>query len=223
MSEQKVQKVGEYILLQPLGEGAVGKVRLGKKENTGELVAIKIIKKASMERDPNGKNKIHREIALMRFLDHPNCIRLLDICESQRHLYIILEYAPKGDLVDLCTRFGPLTDEHAMEIFRQIIYGIDYLHIHSICHRDLKLENILVDTSDHIKIGDFGFARMLKNDVAETSCGSPNFAAPEIVKGLRYDGRKADVWSCGVILYALLTVCIYKYIYIYISKNIILK
>lgn len=207
MAEPRIQRVGEYKLLQPLGSGSGGKVRLGKKDETGELVAIKIIKKSSFESDPTKRNNVYREIGLMRFLDHPNCVRLVDVCESQRHLYIILEYASKGDLLELLVREGALPESKAMAIFRQIIYGIDYLHTHAICHRDLKLENILIDDVDQVKIADFGFARMLQNDVAVTSCGSPNFAAPEILKGLRYDGRKADVWSCGVILYALLTVC----------------
>ena len=111
----------------------------------------------------------------------------------------MLEYLIDRDSIDEIT---------AIRFFRQIIYGIDYLHSHSICHRDLKLENILLDEQDNVKIGDFGFARWMKTNIAETSCGSLHYAAPEVVKGTKYDGRIADVWSCGVILYSLIAVCL---------------
>ena len=97
----------------------------------------------------------------------------------------------------------------ALDFFRQLIYGLEYLHTHGICHRDLKPENILLDEYDHIKIADFGFARWMPSNIAETSCGSPHYAAPEVIRGIPYDGRKSDIWSCGVILFALCAVCIF--------------
>lgn len=196
--------IGKYRVIRPLGEGTTAKVKLAQDTETGTLVAIKIIKKSAFEVKPDLQRKIHREIALMRVLDHPHLIKLIEVLESPHHMYIVLEYAEHGELFDYLVSRGKLEPEVAIRMFRQIIYGIDYLHQHGICHRDLKPENILLDQSDHIKIADFGFARWMPMKIAETSCGSPHYAAPEVVRGLTYDGRKADIWSCGVILYALL-------------------
>jgi BR serine/threonine kinase len=126
-----------------------------------------------------------------------------EILESQRHLYLVLEHASHGELFEYLSARGQLPPSDAIRLFRQIIYGVDYLHAHSICHRDLKLENILLDEHDNVKIADFGFARWMQSNV-ETSCGSPHYAAPDVIAGKPYDGRKADIWSCGVILYTLL-------------------
>lgn len=168
-------------------------------------VAIKIIKKDSFKDNPQLQPKIQREIALMRLFDHPHILKLLDILESPRHLYIGLEYASNGELFTYVVENKSISEQQAMKFFRQLIYGLEYLHSLGICHRDLKPENILLDDKYNIKIADFGFARFTKNSVAETSCGSPHYVAPEVIGGDVYDGRCADVWSCGVILYALLT------------------
>ena len=169
---------------------------------------MKIIKKHQFDSSPEILLKIRREISLMRVLNHPHLLKLIDVYESKNRLFIILEYAAHGELFDYLSQQGYLAPEVAMKFFRQIIYGLDYLHSNSICHRDLKLENILLDEHDNLKIADFGFARWMKSNIAETSCGSPHYAAPEVIKGLPYDGRASDIWSCGVILYCLLTVCI---------------
>ena len=147
----------------------------------------------------------------MRLVDHPHILKLVDFLESPRHLYIVLDYASKGELFDYLVEHRTLPEDVAMRFFRQIIYGVEYLHSLGICHRDLKPENILLDEDLNIKIADFGFARFVKTNIAETSCGSPHYAAPEVIRGQPYDGRAADIWSCGVILYALLAVCIYFY------------
>ena len=219
------QEVGDYIIGRTLGSGTTGKVKVAERKETGEQVAIKIIKKSQFDAKPDLQRKIRREIALMRLMDHPNLLRLVDVCESNRHLFIVLEYAAHGELFDYLVARRRLSEEVALNFFRQIIYGLEYLHVHAICHRDLKPENILLDEFDNIKIADFGFARWMRANIAETSCGSPHYAAPEVIKGINYDGRCADVWSCGVILYALLAVCnffrtnfILFYIYIYKIK-----
>lgn len=199
------QDVGSYTLLYTLGSGSTGKVKLGEHKVTHKQYAIKIIKKATFEFQPELHDKVRREIALMRLMDHPHIMRMEEILESPKHLYIVLEYASHGELFDYLVPRGSLPIPDAMRIYRQIIYGLDYLHSNSVCHRDLKLENILLDEYDNIKIADFGFAKWMKANIAETSCGSPHYAAPEVVKGIAYDGRKADIWSSGVILYALLT------------------
>jgi BR serine/threonine kinase len=140
----------------------------------------------------------------MSLLFHPNLIRFIELCESKRHLYIVLEFAPNGELYDFVTKGKRMRFAESMRIFRELIYGVEYLHQHGICHRDLKLENLLLDAGRHIKITDFGFARWMKHQVTETQCGSPEYVAPEVVQGLKYDGTAADIWSCGVILFALL-------------------
>ena len=197
--------IGPYMLIRNLGSGAASKIKLAIHNETKQPVAIKIIKKDSFKERPELQVKVQREIALMRLFDHPHVLKLLDILESPRHLYIGLEYASEGELFQYVVSKGKLGEEEAMHFFRQIIYGMEYLHSLGICHRDMKPENILLDSKQNIKIADFGFARFSKQNVAETSCGSPHYVAPEVIGGGLYDGRAADVWSCGVILYAMLT------------------
>jgi BR serine/threonine kinase len=141
----------------------------------------------------------------MRLFDHPHLLKLIEVYESAHHLYIVLEHAEHGELFDLLISAKSLPLILAMKIFREIIYGLEFLHSIAICHRDLKPENILLNQFNDIKIGDFGFARWMRRNIAETSCGSPHYAAPEVVRGIPYDGRAADIWSCGVILFALLS------------------
>jgi BR serine/threonine kinase len=167
-------------------------------------VAIKIVAKASFDQKPGLQMKVRREIALMKIVNHPNILRLIDVFESSNHLFIVLEYAEHGELFDYLVARGSLPEAEALDFLRQITFGLEYLHWHGICHRDLKPENILLDKQNRVKIADFGFARWVQRDIAETSCGSPHYAAPEVIRGMQYDGRKADIWSLGVILYALL-------------------
>lgn len=203
MNSQHVD-LGNYILLQTIGQGNFSKVKLAEHKETHQRYAVKIIKKSKLDENPDMASKIHREIALMKLLEHPHIIKLVEISESPRHLFIVQEYAENGELFDYLVTRHYLSVEESMRIFRQIIYGIDYLHSRGICHRDLKPENLLLDGHNNVKIGDFGFARWLKYSTTQTSCGSPHYAAPEVIRGIPYDGQKADIWSCGVILYALL-------------------
>jgi serine/threonine protein kinase len=196
--------ISDYVLGCTIGSGATGKVKRATHRITGQPYAVKMIPKSRFTAKSDLEQKTHREVALMRLLDHPHVLKLYEACESARHIYMILELAPHGQLFDLiisCERLDPLV---AFQYFREMIYGIDYLHVHGICHRDLKPENLLLDCFDHIKIADFGLARWMRTDKQTTACGSPHYAAPELVSGARYDGKAADIWSCGVILYALL-------------------
>lgn len=119
--------------------------------------------------------------------------------------YLILEHVSGGELFDYLVKKGRLTPKEARRFFRQIISALDFCHKHSICHRDLKPENLLLDDKNNIKIADFGMASLqVDGAMLETSCGSPHYACPEVIRGEKYDGRRADVWSTGVILYALL-------------------
>jgi len=198
-------KVGEYTLGQTLGSGSSGKVKLAEGPN-GEIVAIKVIKLSQFEDKPDVLKRIRREIALMALLDHPNLLKLIEVLESSRCLYIVLEYASNGELLDFMLNRQSISIIESMCFFRQLIFGLEHLHSLGICHRDLKPENILIDSSKQVKIGDFGFARWMRSNIVETSCGSPHYVAPEIIRGERYDGRIVDVWSCGVILFALVSV-----------------
>lgn len=120
---------------------------------------------------------------------------------------MITELAERGELFDYIVRKGKMNPDEVFRTFRQIINGLEYCHSQLICHRDLKPENLLLDKNYNIKIADFGMANIMSNDkLLETSCGSPHYASPEVIKGKKYDGMQADVWSCGVILYALSTV-----------------
>jgi BR serine/threonine kinase len=201
------EAMGPYVLVRSLGNGTTGKVKLAIHRESNQEYAIKIISKSVFDEKPELQNRIRREIALMQLLDHPHILKLVDVLESPRHLYIVLEYASQGELFNFLVSHRTLPENVAMRLFRQIIYGLEYLHSMGICHRDIKPENMLLDQNFNIKIADFGFARFLRMNVADTSCGSPHYAAPEVIKGQPYDGRCADVWSCGVMLFALLAVC----------------
>lgn len=202
--ERACPQVGDYVLLSTLGSGSTGKVKLAEHKFTGQKVAIKIVPKSEVEEQPDLAIKLRREISLMHLFDNPHLLKLVDVCESSRHLYIVLEYASHGELFDYLVERGSLSIDQSLRFFRQMIFGLDYLHAHAICHRDLKPENILLDEHDNVKIADFGFARWMKTNIVDTSCGSPHYASPEVIKGEPYDGRKSDIWSAGVVFYTLL-------------------
>ncbi|KAG7146170.1 Serine/threonine-protein kinase KIN4 like [Verticillium longisporum] len=235
----KAVKFGDYILGNTIGEGEFGKVKLGWKQNGGTQVAIKLIKRDNVGNNPSRLAKIYREIAILRGISHPNIVRLHEMVETERHIGIILEYASGGELFDYILNHRYLKDNAARRLFAQLVSGVGYLHKKGIVHRDLKLENLLLDRNRNIIITDFGFANTFdaeeelnqeeelnlsdrefvkragldkvkangtrKGDLMQTSCGSPCYAAPElVVSDSLYTGRKVDVWSCGVILYAML-------------------
>lgn len=213
----KGNAIGPWKLGETLGLGSTGKVQLATNTQTNQEAAIKIISKAVFNSQSNNANSslvtpdslpygIEREIIIMKLLNHPNVLRLYDVWETDSNLYMVLEYAEKGELFNLLVERGPLPEQEAVRFFRQIIIGISYCHALGIVHRDLKPENLLLDHKFNIKIADFGMAALETEDkLLETSCGSPHYAAPEIISGLPYHGLETDVWSCGIILFALLT------------------
>lgn len=148
---------------------------------------------------------LEREIVVMKLIQHPNIIQLYDVWETSTELYMVLEYVENGELFDhLCSR-GRLSTTEALGFFQQIIAAIDYCHRFNIAHRDLKPENLLLDKDMNIKVADFGMAGWQQADsLMQTACGSPHYAAPELIKGEAYNASASDVWSCGIILYALL-------------------
>lgn len=232
---RKETRFGEYVLGQTLGEGEFGKVRMGWKKDSSVQVAVKLIRKESLGSNPNRLPKIYREIAILGRLQHPNIVRLHEMAETERHIGIVLEYASGGELFDYILNHRYLKDNAARRLFAQLVSGVGYLHKKGIVHRDLKLENLLLDRNRNIIITDFGFANTFnpvdeltdeiefnlankdfvkkmnlekvgndghrRGDLMQTSCGSPCYAAPElVVSDSLYTGRKVDVWSCGVIL-----------------------
>ncbi|BGP03410.1 CAMK/CAMKL/Kin4 protein kinase [Rhodotorula toruloides ATCC 204091] len=207
MPRQKVY-FGPYILLQTLGEGEFGKVKLGvHAERWGEDVAIKLIKRGNVDTVQRGE-KVRREIEVLKMVRHPNIVRLYDVIETEKYIGIVLEYASGGELFDHILAHRYLKERDASRLFAQLISGVGYLHSKGVVHRDLKLENLLLDRNRNVIITDFGFANRFNDahvDLMATSCGSPCYAAPElVVSDGKYVGTAVDVWSCGVILYAML-------------------
>ncbi|OCF34581.1 CAMK/CAMKL/KIN4 protein kinase [Kwoniella heveanensis BCC8398] len=199
---------GPYVLLQTLGEGEFGKVKLGVHTDYGVEVAIKLIRRGSLD-DEVRASKVEREIDVLKTLKHPNIVRMFDVIDTEKYIGIVLEYAGGGELFEYILANRYLKEKDAQKLFAQLISGVDYLHKKHIVHRDLKLENLLLDKHRNIIITDFGFANRFdhaQDDLMATSCGSPCYAAPELVvsEGL-YVGSAVDIWSCGVILYAMLS------------------
>uniref|UniRef100_A0AAY5KMA9 Protein kinase domain-containing protein n=1 Tax=Esox lucius TaxID=8010 RepID=A0AAY5KMA9_ESOLU len=200
---QPAQYVGPYRLEKTLGKGQTGLVKLGVHCITGQKVAIKIVNREKLSESV--LMKVEREIAILKLIEHPHVLKLHDVYENNKYLYLVLEHVSGGELFDYLVKKGRLTPKEARKFFRQIISALDFCHSHSICHRDLKPENLLLDEKNNIRIADFGMASLQVGDsLLETSCGSPHYACPEVIRGEKYDGRRADVWSCGVILFALL-------------------
>ncbi|EAR83797.2 kinase domain protein (macronuclear) [Tetrahymena thermophila SB210] len=197
-------KIEHYLVGKTLGCGASGKVKLAKHDITGKEVAIKIINKKKMT-VKKMSNKIKREIRLLRFFNHQNIIRLYEVLDTNTDIFVVTEYISGGDLYDVIASKGKLPEQEAKRYFKQIVAGVDYCHRNLVAHRDLKLENILIDDNNNIKIADFGLSNIMNDGkYLSTSCGSPNYAAPEVISGKLYCGTEVDTWSCGVILFALL-------------------
>ncbi|XP_065070754.1 serine/threonine-protein kinase BRSK2-like [Rhopilema esculentum] len=204
---QETPFVGPYLLQNVLGKGQTGVVKLGVHTVSKKKVAIKIIDRTKLA--PHILQKVEREIAIMKLINHPNILGLYDVYENKKNLYLVLEYVGGGELFEYLVKRKRLQSGEARRFYRQIVSAVDFCHQHLICHRDLKPENLLLDNKKNVKIADFGMASVQPfNSMLETSCGSPHYAAPEVVRGDKYDGRKADVWSCGVILYALVVGCL---------------
>ncbi|CAN3376997.1 hypothetical protein DIURU_002002 [Diutina rugosa] len=201
-------RFGSYILGSNLGEGEFGKVKLGWRKD-GKLpsqVAIKLIKRESLAKDSESEVKIHREINSLKMLSHPNIVKLVEVMKSGKYIGIVLEYCSGGELFEYILQHKYLKESVAKKLFAQLVSGVDYMHSKGLVHRDLKLENLLLDKHKNVIISDFGFVNSYRDhDLMKTSCGSPCYAAPELVLSQqRYHGRKVDIWSLGVILYAML-------------------
>lgn len=199
-----------------LGEGNYSKVRLCTDRATGSKVAVKIMS-VELLKEERAENQVRREVSIARVLDHPNVVKMFDFVDDGKTLYVVLEYVDGGDMASRVAKAGGrLPEAEARKVFQQLVVGLRYCHVnHRIAHRDLKLENMLFDLrTGLIKISDFGLANVAKpatdgagpsSELMQTVCGTVTHAAPEVLKEAGYDGMTADVWSCGVILFQLLT------------------
>jgi len=197
-------KIGPYILGETLGIGTFGKVKIAFHQQTGHKVAVKILNRQKIK-NLDVVGKIKREIQNLKLFRHPHIIKLYQVISTPTDIFMVMEYVSGGELFEYIVKHGKLKEDEARRFFQQIISGVDYCHRHNVVHRDLKPENLLLDQSLNVKIADFGLSNMMKDgEFLRTSCGSPNYAAPEVISGKLYAGPEVDIWSCGVILYALL-------------------
>ncbi|KAI3870434.1 hypothetical protein MKX03_012713 [Papaver bracteatum] len=209
MSGAKVKrKVGIYELGRTIGEGTFAKVKFAKNSETGEPVAIKILDKEKVLKHKMSE-QIRREIATMKLIQHPNVVRLFEVMGSKTKIFIVLEFITGGELFDKIVNHGRMIEDEARRYFQQLINAVDYCHSRGVYHRDLKPENLLLDVHGNLKISDFGLSAISQHvqddGLLHTTCGTPNYVAPEVLNDKGYDGAKADLWSCGVILFVLLS------------------
>ncbi|XP_062924423.1 NUAK family SNF1-like kinase 1 isoform X1 [Mobula hypostoma] len=192
-----------YQILETLGSGAYGKVRKALERVTGRTVAIKSVQKDKVQKELDWIH-IQREIEIMSSLNHPNIINIYEVFESKDKIIIVMDYCSNGELYDYVNKHHRLSECEARKAFRQIVSAIHYCHKKGVVHRDLKLENILLDENFNVKLADFGLSNLYHKDhLLETYCGSPLYASPEIVNGFPYHGPEVDCWALGVLLYTL--------------------
>ncbi|KAJ1914330.1 Protein kinase [Tieghemiomyces parasiticus] len=195
-------RIGNYTIIKTLGVGSFGKVKLGVHSQTGHNVALKMIGRENIKSDM--VSRVKREIQYLQLLRHPHIIKLYEVIMTATDCIMVIEYAG-GELFNYIVERGRMDENEGRRFFQQIISAVDYCHRHKIVHRDLKPENLLLDKYDNVKIADFGLSNFMSDgEFLKTSCGSPNYAAPEVINGHYYSGPEVDVWSCGIILYVML-------------------
>ncbi|KAL4368195.1 hypothetical protein GQ457_05G027250 [Hibiscus cannabinus] len=200
-------RVGKYELGRTLGEGSFAKVKFARNLETEENVAIKIVDKEKVMKHKM-IGQIKREISTMKLIRHPNVIRMYEVMASKTKIYIVLEFVTGGELFDKIASRGRLKEDEARKYFQQLINAVDYCHSRGVYHRDLKPENLLLDVNGILKVSDFGLSALPQqvgdDGLLHTTCGTPNYVAPEVINNKGYNGAKADLWSCGVILFVLM-------------------
>lgn len=196
--------LSSYTVKKDLGEGTFGKVKLAVHNATKEKVAIKVLEKSKIL-DEGDRTRVSREVQILKLLRHPHIVQLFEIIEDGTHLYLVMEYAAGGELFDYIVSRHRLKEVEACRFFQQLIDGVEYIHRLKIVHRDLKPENLLLDENQNLKIVDFGLSNLYaEGQLLKTACGSPCYAAPEMIAGRSYEAARVDVWSAGVILFALI-------------------
>ncbi|KAG5486884.1 hypothetical protein LSCM4_06352 [Leishmania orientalis] len=203
------KRLGKYELGRTLGTGNFSKVKIARDTETGKEWAIKVIDKEQLVRE-RMEEQLKREIAVMKMLRQPNIIELHEVMQTSHHIYLVLELVTGGELFEKIASAKRFDEPTARHYFHQLICGIHYCHRQGIAHRDLKPENLLLDASDTLKISDFGLSNLQRTSASgggtmlQTVCGTPNYVAPEVLKEQGYDGLKADIWSCGVVLFVMM-------------------
>ncbi|CAN6210725.1 unnamed protein product [Urochloa humidicola] len=212
--EERKLVLGKYELGRMLGQGTFAKVYYARdlsagttSTSTSSSVAIKVIDKARLRRTEGMVEQLRREISIMRMVRHPNVVGIREVLASRTRVFVVMEYAHGGELFAKVAR-GRLTEDHARRYFQQLVAAVGFCHRRGVAHRDLKPENLLLDESGRLKVTDFGLAALpeqLRHDgLLHTQCGTPAYVAPEVLRKRGYDGARADLWSCGVVLYVLL-------------------
>jgi 5'-AMP-activated protein kinase, catalytic alpha subunit len=200
--------LGRYEIGRLLGMGTFAKVHHGRDLRTGESVAIKIISKDQVKRVNGMMEQIQREISIMRLVRHPNVVELKEVMATKTRIFVVMELVRGGELFAKVAN-GRVPEDLARHYFKQLISAIDFCHSRGVSHRDLKPENLLLDENGNLKVSDFGLSALpeqLRHDgLLHTQCGTPAYVAPEVLRNRGYDGARTDVWSCGVILFVLLT------------------
>ncbi|XP_011080461.1 CBL-interacting serine/threonine-protein kinase 3 isoform X1 [Sesamum indicum] len=208
MSQPKIKRrIGKYEVGRTIGEGTFAKVKFARNSETGEAVAVKILDKDKVLKHKMAE-QIKREIATMKLIKHPNVVRIYEVMASKTKIFIILEFITGGELFDKIVNHGRMKEDEARKYFQQLINAVDYCHSRGVFHRDLKPENLLLDAAGNLKVSDFGLSALsqqVRDDgLLHTTCGTPNYVAPEVLNDRGYHGATADLWSCGVILFVLL-------------------
>lgn len=225
MDGKKTEILEGYNLGKVLGKGAFSEVRLCCHKDTGKKYAVKIIDKRNIHANlgKGGTNKDeglngglrwnftetrYVEVKLLMRLMHPNIVKIHQYTETSTKTYMVIDYVPCGELVRHVLRRRNIPENTARKYFRSILSAVDHCHMSNIVHRDIKLDNMLINENDDIVITDFGFGKLLKSedneDLLGTFCGTPNYASAELVAGVEYSGVKTDVWSLGVVLFFMI-------------------
>ena len=205
--ERRVVLFGKYEIGRLLGKGTFAKVYHAKHITTGESVAIKIINKDHVMKRNGMMDQTKREISIMKLVRHPNIVELKEVMATKTKIFFVMEFVRGGELFAKVVK-GKLKEDAARRYFQQLISAVDFCHSRGVSHRDLKPENLLVDENGDLKVSDFGLSalpeQLLQDGLLHTQCGTPAYVAPEVLRKKGYDGAKADIWSCGVVLYVLL-------------------
>eukprot|EP01006_Ploeotia_vitrea_P056990 TRINITY_DN68143_c6_g15_i1.p1 TRINITY_DN68143_c6_g15~~TRINITY_DN68143_c6_g15_i1.p1 ORF type:complete len:464 (-),score=59.71 TRINITY_DN68143_c6_g15_i1:404-1795(-) len=205
-----VKKIGKYELGRTLGSGTFGKVKyaVDTSDPNKTPYAIKVLDRKQIEKE-NMQEQLKNEIAIMKMLKHENVVKMYEVIQSPQHIYIVLEIITGGELFDRIVAAKRFDESTARRYFQQLVFGVNYCHtVGGVAHRDLKPENLLLDANDQLKISDFGLSAITQSNGKEkllmTTCGTPNYVAPEVLKEKGYNGFLTDIWSCGVILFVML-------------------
>ncbi|CAN8299154.1 unnamed protein product [Cochlearia groenlandica] len=212
MEEERRVLFGKYEMGRLLGKGTFAKVYYGKEIINDESVAIKVINKDQVVKRQGMMDQIKREISIMKLVRHPNIVELKEVMATKTKIFFVMEFVNGGELFSKISNNGKLKEDASRRYFHQLISAVDFCHSRGVSHRDLKPENLLLDENGDLKISDFGLSalpeQILQDGLLHTQCGTPAYVAPEILRKKGYDGAKADIWSCGVVLYVLLAGCL---------------